>query len=48
MENNSWQRKTMKKAKDEMILLWKAINKQINKLFMQIQVSEVLSLNIWI
>lgn len=46
MENNLCQRKTIKKAKDEIILLWKATNK--NKLFMQIQISEVLSLNIWI
>lgn len=46
MENNLCQRKTIKKAKDEIILLWKATNK--NKLFMQIQIFEVLSLNIWI
>lgn len=44
MENNLCQRKTIKKAKDEIILLWKATN----KLFMQIQISEILSLNIWI
>lgn len=45
---------TIKKPKDEIILLWKAINKQqiffffFKTLFMQIQVAEVPPLNIWI